>query len=52
MAPNDRLERLRRMYEEQLKRPLTPDELKLLALTIPFENPENRVVVMPRASGQ
>ncbi len=52
MAPNDRLERLRQMYEEQLKRPLNGEELKLLALAISFEDSEKRVIVMPRASGE
>jgi hypothetical protein len=48
---SDRLQRLREMFEVQLGRALTGEELKLLELTGPTDDPEEPLTVLPNAMG-
>jgi hypothetical protein len=49
---SDRLERIRKMFESQLRRPLTGEEVKLLELTGPFDDPDEPKISIPAASGE
>lgn len=40
MWDSGRLENLRRMFEAQLRRPLTPEEVRFLSLTEPLNEPK------------
>lgn len=46
MTWTERLERLRQMFEQQLGRALTGEELKLLEFTGPLDDPNAPVVTL------
>ncbi len=49
---SERLERMRKMFEAQLDRPLTSEELRLLELTGPIDDPDRIKNAIPAASGE
>ena len=48
---SDRLQRMRKMFEVQLDRPLTSEELRLLELTGPFDD-DSTIPADAAASGE